>query len=227
MKVIFNGTEDHTTKSTLKEYLLDKGYAFPCNGRGICGKCIVSCPSLQETARDVRFLSEADRAAGLRLACDKSVVDGMVVDVEIVSVPRFCEADACVVVQEDSVEVCLVAGTYQEVRVEQLEELSSTAVKSAIAHALLELLEKHSVAKATTIYLLGSRACIESVTHTADLDQANVYDGVEMMLPSDEVYVVPFGGGSDSVAYLCDRADAQKSTAFAMLVSNIRFRSRL
>ena len=60
-----------TPGSSLQDLLFEAGVEFPCGGRGRCKGCRVRCleGELAETVDDVRLLSDAERAAGYRLAC--------------------------------------------------------------------------------------------------------------------------------------------------------------
>ncbi len=227
MQITFNNLTDNTNTTSLKEYLITKGYTFPCSGRGICGKCIVYCPSAQPTDRDRRFLSEEDIASGKRLACDKSIVEGMVIEATIESVPRFSDADACAVLRGDVAEVYLVADAYVESRLERVESISATTLKSAVAHALLEMLEKHSVAKATTIYVLGDKELVSTMTGEKDLDDGATIEASSMMLPCDDVTVVPYREHQDSLDYIMERAGQDATNSIVQLVNSFRFRHTL
>ena len=61
------------------EYIL-----APCGGNGTCGKCRVrfvqDAPAPSQADR--KILSEAEIAAGVRLACRTAAVDGAVIEIE-------------------------------------------------------------------------------------------------------------------------------------------------
>ncbi len=227
MKILFNGTVDNTNSISLKEYLVSKGYNFPCSGRGICGKCIVKAEALAPTDRDKRFLTETELALGYRLACDKSIFDGLTVDAKIDKMEHFSDADACAIIDKDKVVVYFVASGYVEYKVEEATSHTPIALRSATAHALLEMLEAHSVAKATTIYLLGDKGLVGSLAGLVDIEGKETLDGMTLMLPCDDVYVVPFGGGDNSLRYLQEKSRLNESDAIQKLVEDFRFRARL
>ena len=68
MKIKLNGNNQ-----SLRELMEREGFRFPCGGKGICGRCKVIAADLTPTERDKRFLSDAELAKGVRLACDKTL----------------------------------------------------------------------------------------------------------------------------------------------------------
>ena len=82
----------------LRAYLEREGFRFPCGGKGSCGRCRISAPSLPVTDRDRKFLTPDEIERGVRIACDK-VVNGIAeIEADIargeVKAERYERADA-------------------------------------------------------------------------------------------------------------------------------------
>ncbi len=227
MKIILNGKIEYTETDSLKTFLQVQGFNFPCAARGICGKCIVKAPTLSITERDKRMLSVDQLEQGLRLACDKKMVDGLEVNADIVTIPHFGECDAYAIIYKDIVEVAIVADDFVDTRLTTIEDNSLIAIRSLIAHELLEMLEKYSVAKATTLYIVGDKKLVSLMSKTQDLDEGESFVGADLMLPTEDVFVVPFRGYDDSIDYLVSKSGTDLKTAIKRVVTDFRFRLKL
>lgn len=77
IKLKINGKEIIADQLPLKELLPAYGMEFPCGGKGICGRCKIYCTELAPSSLDKRFFSEKQLSEGVRLACDKTVEEGI------------------------------------------------------------------------------------------------------------------------------------------------------
>ncbi len=227
MKIILNGKEEYYSGDSLKTFLMEKGFNFPCAARGICGKCIIKAKDLDITDRDRRFLSDTQLLDGFRLACDKMVFEGLCVDADIVKVPHLTECDAYAIIYKDKVEVGIVSEDFCEKRVKAVMDVSCKTLRSTIAHELLEMLEKYSVAKATTIFIAGEKEQVGLVAGSLDINDGGSYTAADLMMPAEEVFIVPFRDNSSSVDYLIYKNSSDIDTAIKRVVKDFRFRLKL
>lgn len=183
----------------LRDFLEREGFRFPCGGKGSCGRCRISAPSLPVTDRDRKFLTPDEIARGVRLACDK-VVNGVAeIEADIdkgeaeVKAERYERADAYAVFCDNATYIGLQDGG--EVR-DGLElppvEAKYAYLRGAAQKETIELFEKHSLAKAETFLLAASPARFTELTGIAERFAAGQTIGAELMsMPAEDVYLPP------------------------------------
>ena len=181
----------------LREYLEREGFRFPCGGKGSCGRCRISAPSLPVTDRDRKFLTPDEIERGVRLACDKTVCGEAEIEADIargeVKAERYERADAYAVFCDNATYIGLQDGG--EVR-DGLElppvEAKYAYLRGAAQKETIELFEKHSLAKAETFLLAASPARFTELTGIAERFAAGQTIGAELMsMPAEDVYLPP------------------------------------
>ena len=181
----------------LRDFLEREGFRFPCGGKGSCGRCRISAPSLPVTDRDRKFLTPDEIERGVRLACDK-VVNGVAeIEADIargeVKAERYERADAYAVFCDNATYIGLQDGG--EVR-DGLElppvEAKYAYLRGAAQKETIELFEKHSLAKAETFLLAASPARFTELTGIEERFAAGQTIGAELMsMPAEDVYLPP------------------------------------
>lgn len=183
-----------TTKS-LKESLVSKGFLFPCGGKGICGRCRIIAPLLPETPLDIRFLSEYERANGMRLACDKHVDVPMEIDclLQKGNHIKVEEPSVTAVLNDENAIVLLSDGTSEAERLTLPLSLDASGreILAAVQKNSIELYEKHGVAKAVTLGIFGTANRMNALFPQRDNTVGESYDATELSLPSEEGYLAP------------------------------------
>ncbi len=226
MKVILNGKESVSSGISMKLFLEEKGFSFPCKARGVCGKCKIKCAGVEPTDRDRRFLSEEEIAGGVRLACDKVLLDGLEIEADIKEKISITECDGYAILRDDYVEVGIIEGELKERTVFCGDYSDRRAIESVIAHGLLDFLESYDVAKATTLYIIGARDKIEKIC-SENPDDGCRADGATFRLPAEEVYVLPLRGRDGSDALIVEKSRLPLDEAVDKVVKDVRFRVRL
>ena len=181
----------------LRDFLEREGFRFPCGGKGSCGRCRISAPSLPVTDRDRKFLTPDEIERGVRIACDK-VVNGVAeIEADIASgevkAERYERADAYAVFCDNATYIGLQDGG--EVR-DGLElppvEAKYAYLRGAAQKETIELFEKHSLAKAETFLLAASPARFTELTGIEERFAAGQTLGAELMsMPAEDVYLPP------------------------------------
>ena len=179
----------------LKESLVSKGFLFPCGGKGICGRCRIIAPLLPETPLDMRFLSEYERANGMRLACDKRVDVPMEIDCLLQRGNNKKAEDPSVtaVLNDENAVILLTDGAAE---VERLTlplalDASGREILATVQKNSIELYEKHGVAKAVTLGIFGTAERMNALFPQRDNAVGESYDAAELSLPSEEGYLAP------------------------------------
>lgn len=183
MKIII----DKNNKQMLKAILIERGYSFPCNGKGICGKCRIIAEGLAPTNLDRRYLTEKELADGYRLACDKIIEKPMIIDCllqkKVLDKP-LKECDLSIVFNKESMAVSVYSeGHISDSVIEISDHLDKQRILSYISKECIELMEFYKVARATTVLISG----IEEVT---SIFQKDSFDGNEYNLPCEDVYIL-------------------------------------
>ncbi len=226
MKVFINGKESTFDGDSMKLFLEEKGFSFPCKARGVCGKCKICCQGLEPTDRDRRLLTEEEISSGVRLACDKTLKEGLDITADIKKRVSITECDGYAVLKDDYVEVGIIEGDLRERAVFDGDYPDRRAIESVIAHGLLDFLESYDVAKATTLYIIGTREKIEKIS-LADPDEGCRADGATFRLPAEEVCVLPLRGMDGSDALIVEKSRLTLDEAVEKVVRDVRFRVRL
>ena len=168
-----------------------------CGGKGSCGRCRISAPSLPVTDRDRKFLTPDEIERGVRLACDKTVCGEAEIEADIargeVKAERYERADAYAVFCDNATYIGLQDGG--EVR-DGLElppvEAKYAYLRGAAQKETIELFEKHSLAKADVFLLAASPARFTELTGIAERFAAGQTLGAELMsMPAEDVYLPP------------------------------------
>ena len=183
----------------LREYLEREGFRFPCGGKGSCGRCRISAPSLPVTDRDRKFLTPDEIARGVRLACDK-VVNGVAeIEADIdkgeaeVKAERYERADAYAVFCDNATYIGLQdGGEVLDGSVLPPVEARYAYLRGAAQKETIELFEKHSLAKADVFLLAASPARFTELTGIAERFTEGQTLGAELMsMPAEDVYLPP------------------------------------
>ena len=154
MKIKLNGNNQ-----SLRELMEREGFRFPCGGKGICGRCKVIAADLTPTERDKRFLSDAELAKGVRLACDKTL-NGAENRAE-----RLDYADSYAVFTDYATFIGLAAdGEVKDSAALPPTEISHSALRGVAQKETVELIERHSVAKAGTMLLAADALRFHALT---------------------------------------------------------------
>lgn len=217
----------------MKSVLSGMGYAFPCGGKGICGRCRGTAAKLPPTALDRKFLSAEEIESGIRLLCDKKVVDGA----EIVPLfgkksadVKISECDAYVLIGAGSIEVGIVSGNIRLFKVyDRPKNGDKKILRSICAHGILDYLEEFSVAKAATIAVFGERDAVETlVSGACDVEEGDTFPAALVDLPGEDCFVVGCGDGSsiDKLARV-KRENETDGEAVARVLGDVRLRNRL
>lgn len=217
----------------MKSVLTGMGYAFPCGGKGICGRCRGMAAKLEPTALDRKFLSVEEIASGVRLLCDKKAVEG----IEIVPLfgkrsadVKISECDAYVLIGAENIEVGIVSGALRLFKVfDRPANADKKILRSICAHGILDYLEEFSLAKATTIAVFGERNAVDMlVSGACDLEYGDTFPAALVDLPGEDCFVAPCGDGS-SVERLArvKRENETDGEAVARVLVDVRLRNRL
>lgn len=207
----------------LKEVLDNKGYRFPCGGKGLCGRCRIKAPALSVTSLDKRFLSEDELDSGLRLACDK-IIDSPI-EIEEVYMQK---QQASVKMESPDIAACL--GDYNtEITVTEDEYLDSVvlpaepavtvALRAVVGKNSVEFFEKYGAAKATTILVAGTadRMAAFSGLSYSELAVPDVYEAGLFDMPAEEVYLPPVPSENFGSAELLEIAEETKGAVILLL----------
>lgn len=183
-----------TTKN-LKESLISKGFLFPCGGKGVCGRCRIIAPQLPETPLDLRFLSEYERANGMRLACDKQIDTSMEIDclLQRGNHKKVEEPSVTAILNDDNAVILLSDGTAEAERLTLPlpQDASGREILATVQKNSIELYEKHGVAKAITLGIFGTAERLNALFPQRDNAVGESYDASELSLPSEEGYLAP------------------------------------
>ena len=181
----------------LREYLEREGFRFPCGGKGSCGRCRISAPSLPVTDRDRKFLTPDEIERGVRLACDKTVCGEAEIEADIargeVKAERYERADAYAVFCDNATYIGLQdGGEVLDGSVLPPVEARYAYLRGAAQKETIELFEKHSLAKADVFLLAASPARFTELTGIAERFAAGQTIGAELMsMPAEDVYLPP------------------------------------
>ncbi len=226
MKITINKNTIETDQTSLKILLEERGFAFPCKARGVCGKCRINCKDLAPTDRDKRFLSKEEIEDGVRLACDKIAVDGLEITAKIAEQVKITECDGYAVIGDNFVEVGIVQDSLWERSVFEGDFADKKSIESVIAHGTLDFLEKYDVAKTTTLYIIGKKKKVETLLGDSSED-GFISDGATFRLPSDEVNVLPTREEDGSDSLIMKKSGLSLDEAVLKVIKDIRFRVKL
>ena len=187
--------------SSLRDLMEREGFRFPCGGKGLCGRCKIVAPNFKPTDRDLRFLSTEEISAGVRLACDK-FLDGEA-EIECLfarednKAERMEYADAYAVFTDYGTFIGLAAdgevkdSVFLEPTVAEHFTLAGKAQREVV-----ELIERHSVAKAGVMLLAADAKRFHALTGINEpMPSGDNTDASLFNMPADEVYIPPIYGG--------------------------------
>ncbi|MBO5776465.1 MAG: hypothetical protein J6R35_03735 [Clostridia bacterium] len=187
----------NNTNASLRDLLENEGFVFPCNGKGLCGRCRIIAPTLPITDKDRTFIPIDDLKKGVRLACDKVVSGEVEIDCLLAkrteSVKKVGEGDAYVVFEEERSLVGLIAdGEIVEELVLPPVNVDFRALRSFAQHETIELYEKYGLAKSTVMLLTGTPQKITECTGIIEeYDYVNTVEAHLFDMPSEEVCLLP------------------------------------
>lgn len=187
--------------SSLRDLMEREGFRFPCGGKGLCGRCKIVAPNFKPTDRDLRFLSTEEISAGVRLACDKTLDGEAEIDClfarEENKAERMEYADAYAVFTDYGTFIGLAAdgevkdSVFLEPTVAEHFTLAGKAQREVV-----ELIERHSVAKAGVMLLAADAKRFHALTGINEpMPSGDNADASLFNMPADEVYIPPIYGG--------------------------------
>lgn len=201
-----------TQHGSLKNHLESLGYLFPCEGKGLCGRCKITAPNLNPTNLDRRFLGEHEINAGTRLACDKIVIEPIEIECELKQKTKELNIEhpcAYALFGDNETEIGL---TDDDIILKNVILPSPPCSKQELRgffnlHAL-EMFETYKVAKAETIILLGTPTRIKAIAEVEiPLHFGEMYYAKDLNLPGEDIYIPPIPTletGSDDFIELLD-----------------------
>lgn len=226
IKVTINNKSQEVKEGTPLKSLLND-LSFPCDGKGICGKCKIIAPAIEPTYKDKKFFSEKQIEEGARIACDKIILNECKIDysplqqennnvkkLEQCSIFAYLGIQGMTIGILDDELIEVKQFIYEEDDI--LNPLFARQIKSKLSHISIELFEKYSVAKSHTMLISGNAEIVNSikgldplVMHNLDYkDKAfnsHFESGTLYDLPTEDVYFLPsINGylGSDIIASL-------------------------
>lgn len=194
--IINNKSHAIKTGSKLKDILEKEGLNFPCDGKGICGKCRITCGELLPTELDKKLLTESQITNGIRLSCDKIAQEGINVAFEIQgnTVPKqkleYC--NIAVVIDNQSITFGILDDEFVEKVVIPNMDKSTLGLRSAIAKECIEFFEKYGLAKADTIAIGTTEDFAEMLLGKKTEGKGELFDALDYMLPAETLYMLPF-----------------------------------
>lgn len=195
MKIKLNGNNQ-----SLRELMEREGFRFPCGGKGICGRCKVIAADLTPTERDKRFLSDAELAKGVRLACDKTLNGAIELEPlfsrEENRAERLDYADSYAVFTDYATFIGLAAdGEVKDSVALPPTEISHSALRGVAQKETVELIERHSVAKAGTMLLAADPLRFHALTGIGEaIPEGDTVEAALFNMPADDVYLPPIKG---------------------------------
>lgn len=214
MRIIINGIKKEVKGTLLKDALEDNGYVFPCGGVGKCGKCRINAPLLEPTTLDRRFLSDVLIGQGVRLACDKKLIDNLEVSysAQVKTTVQTRKLEECrigvrlsyttvsvSIIEYETVETVYAPMPFEgglsrlKEDYERDRESYSKKIRAIIGKESVELFEKFGCAKADTLAVGGSGTLIKMLLGLPLNEELTdiAFEDSKLALPSDSVYFLP------------------------------------
>ncbi|MFI3228928.1 MAG: 2Fe-2S iron-sulfur cluster binding domain-containing protein [Bacillota bacterium] len=215
--------------NSLRDALLNEGFAFPCGGKGICGRCRIIAPTLEATALDLRFISAEDRAKGVRLACDKQF-DGSIelnpLALKKSAPPKKIETPEVVAGLYDTHTTLSILdnGEVVETAVFASPDLTTNELRAVVQKNAIEFYEKYGVAKAITLMVFGTKQRLEMFTKSTDPLRFTSGDTIEASvyaMPAEDVYLPPLSEMDGGSVALLELLDSKTNSIVVSLTNNI------
>jgi uncharacterized 2Fe-2S/4Fe-4S cluster protein (DUF4445 family) len=208
--------DDIDLEMNVKEELIKDGYRFPCDGRGICGKCKIRlAPNFKITEFDRRHIDPLDLARGYRLACDK-VVSNKAEILEYLlpsntNIKKPEQPSVGVVIKENTIEIAFVDSNILESKVLNVKAQDTRDLRSIISKNLIEFFEKYNVPKAVTILIASSKQIIELFKNDSSPSKpfGEFYNAAIFDMPAEDVYIVGTPNEVIGGAELLEAADLE------------------
>ncbi len=216
----------------LREVMSQYGAIFPCGGVGRCGKCRITCDRLPITDRDRRFLTENLLESGVRLACDKTVCDNLVIRCDLETKQKERRAldtpSLAVRIDEKNVEIGIlddelaesvvypnpllvfggIAGQ-SDAYIKDPRTLTKM-LRACIGKAGVEFFEAYGKAKAETTAICTDGFYLKillGVSQDVEAEDAARLIGDDMLsLPTESIYVLPYVDAFIGADILCETA---------------------
>lgn len=211
MKIVVNDKDIETQETSLKKVLEKHGMHFPCQGKGICGRCKVVCHSLSPTNLDNLFLTPTQINEGVRLACDKKVKENIKICFETVknqnAIQKLDFANVAIIIDEHKMSIFLLDYDIVTERVVENRMVESQNkkmyVRSLIAKECIELFEDYGIAHAQTI-AIATNSHVAAILIGAEGDGfGDLIEASELMLPAQDVYLLPFVNNQIGGDFIC------------------------
>lgn len=115
LKIVVKGNYNMTLAGNTGESLMDilndyqdAGFAFPCGGNGVCGKCVIKVleGDFDITAEDKKFFTEGQLLEGYRLACRAIVREDCVIEYRGVLEKSYDVQSGFIEISSDKKMVC-------------------------------------------------------------------------------------------------------------------------
>lgn len=194
---------------SLREILTREGYNFPCGGKGLCGRCKIIAPSLDVTALDRRFIGVEDLKSGVRLACDKTIVEDTEIECLLSRSPQIKRVEypqIAAILTRKKTELALIDEDIVDSAVFPFGGRSINSLRAAVGKNSVEFFEKYKAAKAVTVLVAGETELVNAFAgRTLDLREGAVMPASDFDMPAEEVYFPPIHegvAGSDTLLEL-------------------------
>ncbi|MDR3186148.1 MAG: hypothetical protein LBU04_05005 [Christensenellaceae bacterium] len=182
--------------TSLKEHLLHLGYRFPCDGRGLCGKCKIVAPVLPITSLDRRFIQEIDLLNGVRLACDKSITSDIDIKCDLLKnepLKRITAPSLVGMFNPSFVELAIIDDELVESKHFPLVSDTCLELRSVIAKNAVDFFEEYGAAKATTLLIAGSPMQVATFLNEPFVPSivGEFILASNARMPAEQIYVPP------------------------------------
>ena len=217
LKVKINNIIKEIKPRTPLKSILDD-FAFPCKGKGLCGKCKVQTKNIAVSPKDKIFLSKEEIEKGYRIACDKAIVS----DCEVIYTPNIsknailqsieyctlflildCQNMVIGILDNDLIEIVTFDYKENDFLINDIFDPDlGKRLKSKFSHIAIDLLEKYSIPQAETILITGVAEMVNNFKgvspqslYTIDYKMHNFdalsENGDKFDLPTEDVYFLP------------------------------------
>lgn len=223
-KLNINGKNiEATDNSTLKEILENEGLSFPCDGKGICGRCKIICSELEISEKDKIFFSAEELQKGCRLACDKKIIKNLniVFEKSRKSQPakKLEECNIIAVLDYERAIIGIVNDSIQDIVEINSFSYDKSGLISVVGKNAIDFFEKYGLAKADTIAISTNRNFIETMFGKNIDDKGEILEAEKYYLPAENLYILPFE--DEFSATFISRAIEEDSSRIIIFADNI------